>query len=186
MNEHGTSPARPRLARLRPEFSPLYPGIIPDVWLQVSVMVDQVWAIRLRRGEAGAPLRERILNPEHFEFRYGTSRGGGNPAPRGQSSDRGELWRSMRVKRLPADTVARLRKLTEAELASRLGVLAEWKLESGHYVAISPGANLAPRHGVRRKESVVQLGLSSSEIGAVWSRAQQLLRMIDDGDIATY
>ena len=103
-----------------------------------------------------------------------------------ESSDRGELWRTMRVKRLPADTVARLRKLTEAELASRLGVLAEWKLESGHYVAVSPGANLAPRHGVRRKESVVQMGLSSSEIGAVWSRAQKLLRMIDDGEIATY
>jgi hypothetical protein len=103
-----------------------------------------------------------------------------------EPSDRGELWKSMRVKRLPADTVARLRKLTEAELASRLGVLAEWKLESGHYVAVSPGANLAPRHGVRRKESVVQMGLSSSEIGAVWSRAQKLLRMIDDGEIATY
>jgi hypothetical protein len=65
-------------------------------------------------------------------------------------------------------------------------VLAEWKLENGHYVAVSPGANLASRHGVRRKESVVQMGLSSSEIGAVWSRAQKLLRMIDDGDIETY
>jgi hypothetical protein len=103
-----------------------------------------------------------------------------------EPSDRGELWRSMRVKRLPADTVARLRKLTEADLDSRLSVLAEWKLENGHYVAVSPGANLARRHGVRRKESVVQMGLSSSEIGAVWSRAQKLLRMIDDGDIETY
>jgi hypothetical protein len=103
-----------------------------------------------------------------------------------EPSDRGELWRSMRVKRLPADTVARLRKLTEADLDSRLSVLAEWKLENGHYVAVSPGANLASRHGVRRKESVVQMGLSSSEIGAVWSRAQKLLRMIDDGDIETY
>jgi hypothetical protein len=103
-----------------------------------------------------------------------------------EGSDRGELWRSMRVKRLPADTVARLRKLTEAELNSRLGVLAEWKLENGHYVAISPGENLRPRSGVRRKEGVVQMGLSQGEIGAVWSRAQKLLRMIDDGDIATY
>ena len=103
-----------------------------------------------------------------------------------EPSDRGELWKSMRVKRLPADTVARLRKLTEADLESRLGVLAQWKLENGHYVAVSPGANLAPRFGVRRDEGVVQMGLSSSEIGAVWSRARKLLRMIDDGDIATY
>jgi hypothetical protein len=103
-----------------------------------------------------------------------------------EASDRGELWRTMRVKRLPADTVARLRKLTEAELDSKLGVLAEWKLDSGHYAAVSPGANLKPRSGVRREEGVVQMGLSSAEIGSVWSRAQKLLRMIDDGDIATY
>jgi hypothetical protein len=103
-----------------------------------------------------------------------------------EPSDRGELWRTMRVKRLPADTVARLRKLTEAELDARLGVLAEWQLENGHYVAASAGKNLRPRSGVRRQEGVVQMGLSAGEIGAVWSRAQKLLRMVDDGDIATY
>jgi hypothetical protein len=103
-----------------------------------------------------------------------------------EPSDRGELWKSIRVKRLPADTVARLRKLTEADLESRLSVLAQWKLEHGHYVAVAPGKNLAPRFGVRREEGVVQMGLSSSELRAVWSRAQKLLRMIDDGDIATY
>jgi len=103
-----------------------------------------------------------------------------------EGSDRGELWRSMRVKRLPADTVARLRKFTEADLNARLGVLAEWKLDGGHYVAVAPGKNLRPISGVRRKDGVVQMGLSGPEIGAVWSRAQKLLRMIDDGDIATY
>ena len=102
------------------------------------------------------------------------------------ASDRGELWRSMRVKRLPTDTVARLRKLTEADLNARLGVLAEWKLEGGHYVAVAPGKNLRPKSGVRREEGVVQMGLSHGEIAAVWSRAQKLLKMIDDGDIATY
>ncbi|HKQ16315.1 MAG TPA: hypothetical protein VJT80_23050 [Steroidobacteraceae bacterium] len=103
-----------------------------------------------------------------------------------EPSDRGELWRPMRVKRLPADTVARLRKLTEADLNSRLAVLAEWKLENGHYVAVSPGKNLRPKSGVRRDEGVVQMGLTAAEIGAVWSRAQKLLKMIDDGEIATY
>jgi hypothetical protein len=103
-----------------------------------------------------------------------------------EASDRGELWRSMRVKRLPADTVARLRKLTQTDLDSRLAVIAEWKLENGHYVAVAPGANLRPRSGVRRQQGVVQMGLSNAEIGSVWSRAQKLLRMVDDGDIATY
>lgn len=103
-----------------------------------------------------------------------------------EPSDRGELWRSMRVKRLPADTVARLRQLTEAELDSKLAVLAEWRLESGHYVAVAPGKNLRPLSGVRRKDGVVQMGLSRPEIGSVWSRAQKLLKMVDDGDIATY
>ena len=103
-----------------------------------------------------------------------------------EPSDRGELWRSMRVKRLPLDTVARLRKFTEADLDTRLGVLAEWKLENGHYIAVSPGKNLRARSGVRREADVVQMGLSAGEIGSVWSRAQKLLRMVDDGDIATY
>jgi hypothetical protein len=103
-----------------------------------------------------------------------------------EGSDRGELWRSMRVKRLPVDTVARLRKFTEADLDTRLGVLAEWKLENSHYVAVAPGKNLRPISGVRRKDGIVQMGLSGPEIGAVWSRAQKLLKMIDDGDIATY
>jgi hypothetical protein len=103
-----------------------------------------------------------------------------------EPSDRGELWRSMRVKRLPADTVARLRKLTQMDLDSRLAVLAEWKLANGHYVAVAPGANLRPKSGVRRAPGTVQMGLSNAEIGSVWSRAQKLLRMIDDGDIATY
>ena len=103
-----------------------------------------------------------------------------------EPSDRGQLWRSMRVKRLPADTVARLRKLTEADLGARLAVLAEWKLENGRYVAVPPGENLGRRTGVRRKEDVVQMGLSSFEIAGVWNRAQKLLRMIDDGEIATY
>jgi hypothetical protein len=82
---------RPRLARLRPAFAQLYPGIAPDVWLDASVMVDKVWLVRLRSGQAGVPLRHRVLDPEHFEFRHGASRGGVNPHPRGRLTDRGEL-----------------------------------------------------------------------------------------------
>jgi hypothetical protein len=34
-------------------------------------MLDMVWALRLERGVAAAQLRERALDPVHFEFRYG-------------------------------------------------------------------------------------------------------------------
>ena len=54
-------------------------------------MVDMVWAMRLRRGQAGAPLRDRVLEAEHVEFRHGTGRAGGILPPRARSSDRGEL-----------------------------------------------------------------------------------------------
>ena len=40
----------------------------------------------------------------------------------------------MRVDRLPADTVERLRKVTPEELQRRLGVLAQWQLQDGRWV----------------------------------------------------
>ncbi len=46
-----------------------------------------------------------------------------------EDSDRGEVWKDMRVDRLPADTVERLRLITPQSLAERLGVLAQWRLE---------------------------------------------------------
>ncbi|HET7924901.1 MAG TPA: hypothetical protein VFL30_08380, partial [Rhodanobacteraceae bacterium] len=67
-----------------------------------------------------------------------------------EPSDRGQQWKPMRVERLPADTVARLRQLTEADLVSRLGVLAQWELTDGHYVAVPLTDNVKPNAGVRR------------------------------------
>jgi hypothetical protein len=103
-----------------------------------------------------------------------------------EESDRGELWRSMRVERLPADLVARVRALTEEELMARLGVVAQWRLEAGRYVPVPLTASLNPNLGVRRKDGQVQMGLTRSEIGGVSRRAKRLLQMIDAGEIATY
>jgi hypothetical protein len=103
-----------------------------------------------------------------------------------KDSDRGELWRSMRVDRLPADTVARLRGLTRAELEARLAVLAQWRLVDGRFVAERPGANLGAGRGVRIEDGVVQMGLSSREIAQVWQRREQLLRSIDAGKISVW
>jgi len=101
-------------------------------------------------------------------------------------SDRGKLWQKLRVKRLPADTVERLRAVTEQALHERLGVLAQWQLQDGRYVPMPLGENLAPNRGVRQKDGVVQLGLKRSEVVAVWRQRERLLQEIDAGRIATY
>jgi hypothetical protein len=101
-------------------------------------------------------------------------------------SDRGQLWKSLRVNRLPADTVERLRAVTEDELHRRLGVLAEWQLQDGRWVAATPGGNLGPARGVRASKDAVQLGLTKSEVGAVWRQLQRLLKDVDSGKITTF
>jgi len=103
-----------------------------------------------------------------------------------EKSDRGELWKRMRVRELPKDLVERLRGLTEATLTSQLGVIAQWELRDGHYIAVASGENVRPDRGVRRTDTIVQMGLTGGEIGDVWDRVQRLLKMIDDGDIKTY
>jgi len=101
-------------------------------------------------------------------------------------SDRGQLWKSLRLNRLPADTVERLRAVTEDELHRRLGVLAEWRLEDGRWVAATPGGNLGPARGVRASKEAVQLGLTKSEIGTVWRQLQRLLKDVDSGKITIF
>lgn len=101
-------------------------------------------------------------------------------------SDRGQLWKSLRVTRLPADTVERLRGITEDELHRRLGVLAEWQLQDGRWVAATPGANLGPVRGVRASREAVQLGLTRSEIKGVWRQLQRLLKDVNSGKITTF
>jgi hypothetical protein len=101
-------------------------------------------------------------------------------------SDRGQLWKSLRVDRLPADAVERLRGITEDELHRRLGVLAEWRLQDGHWVAATPGENLGPARGVRASKEAVQLGLTKSETGVVWRQLQRLLKDVDSGKISTF
>jgi len=99
-------------------------------------------------------------------------------------SDRGEAWKDIRVNRLPADTVARLRTVTLPVLEQRLGVLAQWKLEGTRYVPVALGPNLSPYRGVRREGKDLQMGLTKSEISAVNRLLIRLLQRIDAGEIA--
>jgi hypothetical protein len=98
-------------------------------------------------------------------------------------SDRGELWKSLRVDRLPADTVERLRRITLQGLTDRLGVLAQWKLDGGNYVPVTLGANLGASQGVRRKADALQMGLTKSEIRDVERRLERLIERVDRGEI---
>jgi hypothetical protein len=98
-------------------------------------------------------------------------------------SDRGELWRVMRVNRLPADTVARLRMITPDTLQDKLGVLAQWQLKGGVYVPVATGKNLSEGRGVRRDGDELQMGLTRPEIQAVNRLLKRLLEQVDAGKI---
>jgi hypothetical protein len=100
-------------------------------------------------------------------------------------SDRGELWKDMRVTQLPADTVALMRAITLPILEQRLGVVAQWKLEGNRYVPVPLGPNLGVHRGVRREGKDLQMGLTRSEIQAVHRLLTRLLQRIDAGEITT-
>jgi hypothetical protein len=97
-------------------------------------------------------------------------------------SDRGDAWRTLRVTRLPADTVARLRAITLPMLEARLGVLAQWRLEGDRFIPVEHGPNLSPTRGVRREGKDLQMGLTKREIMQVNKQLTRLLERIDAGE----
>jgi hypothetical protein len=102
-----------------------------------------------------------------------------------EASDRGHEWRTLRVDRLPGETVDRLRSLTEADLTSRLETLAQFTVRAdGQLVWVPATANLDSNRGVRRDGDTIQIGLTRREINQVWRRVGALLEDVDDGDIA--
>jgi hypothetical protein len=103
-----------------------------------------------------------------------------------EESDRGEAWKSMRVKRLPADAVERLRKLTKPELESRLAVVGQWQLANGRFTPAPLGKSLSSRSGVRRDGATLQMGLTGREIDRVWKQVERLREMIDEQQIAAF
>lgn len=100
-----------------------------------------------------------------------------------EESDRGEAWKDLRVNRLPADTVERLRHVTLQLLTERLGVLAQWKLQDGSYVPVAIGKNLSESRGVRRTGGELQMGLNKSEIRELHRLLTRLLVQVDRGEI---
>jgi hypothetical protein len=98
-------------------------------------------------------------------------------------SDRGELWKPIRVGRIPSETVKRLRGITRDELERRLGVVGQWRLENGRWIAIPPGDNFNASRGVRFQGNDVQMGLTRSEIADVGQRLKRLIEDVDAGRI---
>src|SRR5688572_10294522 len=100
-----------------------------------------------------------------------------------EDSDRGELWKVIRVDRFPADAVQRLREVTPALLMQRLGVLAQWRLEDRRYVPVPPGENIASGRGVRNKDGVLQMGLTEQETAQVYRQLARFLAQVDRGRV---
>jgi hypothetical protein len=73
-----------REARLRPEFAYTYPPLTPDVWESATVITEKLIAWRLQHDVGGLFRWERVLNPEHFEFR---GRPEARPEPPSRRSD---------------------------------------------------------------------------------------------------
>lgn len=177
--------------------------VVLQYWLQDVVTVPDVFDAGRFETDAAYARHLAQLNMLTFLMEHGDSNAGnflisgsatGNSvysvdngvAFGSEEANLGAVWRGLRVDRLPADTVERLRQIRRDDLRDRLAVLAQWELRDGRYVPVSPGENLRSLSGVRTRRGVVQLGLTSREIFQLWRRIQHLRRDLNDGDIKTF
>ncbi len=162
---------------------------IPDVYDPVRFAADPVYArhigqlnvltylIRHRDSNQGNFLLGKAeVGARVFSIDHGV-------AFASDESDRGDVWKNMRVDRLPGDTVERLRRITPELLTERLGTLAQWRREGSSYVSVSSGKNLSEHRGVRRSDNDLQMGLTKAEIREVYKLLTKLLARVDRGEI---
>jgi hypothetical protein len=98
-----------------------------------------------------------------------------------EESNQGTDYRRIKVKRLPRDTVERLRALTREDLDRVLGVLAHFESREGELVRADPAWNIDPTRQVRHRKGGCQFGLTRREIDSVWRRLRSLLKKVDRG-----
>lgn len=164
-----------------------------DFWDAARFEADTVYARHLANFNI---LTHLIFHGDENAGNYLISRAPDNPrvfsvdngvAFSGDVSDRGHNWRRLRVDRLPATTVERLRSVTREELVRQLETVVEFRvLDDGTLEAVEPGPNLSPNRGVRRSGDRIQLGLTAREINGVWSRLERLLRDVDRGSTSVF
>jgi hypothetical protein len=81
---------RGREGRLKLEHAALYPGIKPDTWLPVEILIRQVTnLLHEDRSRARAISGPRLLQQDHFEFRGSSERPDGLPSGSTRLSDSG-------------------------------------------------------------------------------------------------
>lgn len=103
-----------------------------------------------------------------------------------QESDRGYEWRRLRVDKLPAKTIDRLKKLTTEEIKQTLETLAQFEIQYGLAVPVPPTENLDPPKGVRRRDNIIQFGLTTNEIDGIVDRLNSLLKRVEEGKIEVF
>ncbi len=98
----------------------------------------------------------------------------------------GHIWRRLRVTRLPNDAIERLRSVTLDDVREALAVIVQYRIEEGQLVPMEPTDNFNIRQGVRRADDMIQLGLTEKEIRDLYTRVEELLRLVDIGRIETF
>jgi hypothetical protein len=79
-----------REARLRPEFAHLYPTLTPGQWEPAARVAEVVLARLLLLEISEAPIQDRVLNEQHFEFRGETPDGAPRAPKSSRASDKGD------------------------------------------------------------------------------------------------
>lgn len=102
-----------------------------------------------------------------------------------EETDKGDFWRRLRVDRVPAGAVERLRAIQREDLERELGVIAQFEVVDDQLVPVEPTENLNDREGTRVKDGVVQLGLASDEIVRLHDRIRYLVGQVDRGELET-
>ena len=94
-------------------------------------------------------------------------------------------WSKIRVPMLRRVDVERLRGVTPADIEG-LGVVAEFAVADGIFVAVDPGEPSDFDEPVRVADDSVQFGLTRNDVEALAARLRQLLEQVDAGEIETY
>lgn len=79
-----------REGRLRPEFADLYPTLRPGAWEPAARVAEAVLARLLLLEISDAPVQDRVLREEHFEFRGETPDGAPHASGRARTADKPE------------------------------------------------------------------------------------------------
>lgn len=76
-----------REARLKPEYAELYPTLTPGQWEPAARVAEAVLARLLLLEISEAPVQDRVLQEEHFDFRGETPSGASVAPSKARDSD---------------------------------------------------------------------------------------------------